>query len=60
MSRTKLVTLNQNLKYLYIKKLKGAEGLNISFEGSPVTDIFGLNGSGKTTILQTIIPNIPM
>lgn len=55
MPRRKLVTNNQILKSLNIKKLRGINNLDISFEGSPVTGIFGLNGSGKTTILQTIM-----
>lgn len=53
--RTKLVTDNQELKSLKIETLRGIKDLDISFEGSPVTGIFGLNGSGKTTILQTIV-----
>lgn len=55
MPRRKLVTQNPILKSLHIEKLRGINNLDISFEGSPVTGIFGLNGSGKTTILQTIM-----
>lgn len=55
MRREKLVTDKQVLKKLTINKLRGVKGLEISFEGSPVTGIFGLNGCGKTTILQTIM-----
>ncbi len=55
MARRKLVTNNQVLKSLHIKQLRGIKNLDINFEGSPVTGIFGLNGSGKTTILQTIM-----
>lgn len=43
------------LKSLEIVKLKGVRDLSISFEGNPVTGIFGLNGCGKTTILQAIV-----
>ena len=55
MARRKLVTRNQVLKSIYIKHLRGIKNLDINFEGSTVTGIFGLNGSGKTTILQTIM-----
>ena len=51
-----LVTDKQFLKKLKIVNLRGIKNLDeISFEGCPVTGIFGLNGSGKTTILQTIL-----
>lgn len=50
-----MVTDKQVLKKLTIDTLRGIKNLEISFEGNPVTGIFGLNGSGKTTILQTII-----
>lgn len=54
--RTPLVTDKQVLKRLRIEQLRGIKHLNeISFEGNPVTGIFGLNGSGKTTILQAIL-----
>ena len=53
--REKLVTDKQVLKRLTINTLRGVKNLDISFEGSPVTGIFGLNGCGKTTILQTIM-----
>ena len=53
--REKLVTDKQVLKSLKINSLRGIKDLDISFEGNPVTGIFGLNGSGKTTILQTIM-----
>lgn len=53
--KEKLVTDKQELKKLTINTLRGVKNLDISFEGSPVTGIFGLNGSGKTTILQTIM-----
>ena len=55
MPRIKLVTQNQILKSLHINQLRGVRDFDISFEGSPVTGIFGLNGSGKTTVLQTIL-----
>lgn len=55
MARVKLVTKNQVLKSLHIKHLRGVNDFDINFEGNPVTGIFGLNGSGKTTILQTIL-----
>lgn len=50
-----MVTDKQVLKKLTIDTLRGIKNLEISFESNPVTGIFGLNGSGKTTILQTII-----
>lgn len=53
--REKLVTDKQVLKSLKINRLRGVKDLDISFEGSPVTGIFGLNGSGKTTILQVVM-----
>lgn len=53
--RAKLYTNNQVLKKLSISNLRGIKDLEISFEGAPITGIFGLNGSGKTTILQTIL-----
>lgn len=53
--RERLVTDNQVLKSLKINKLRGIKDLEISFESNPITGIFGLNGSGKTTILQTIM-----
>lgn len=53
--RKKLITEKQVLKQLRINNLRGIKGLELSFEGSPVTGIFGLNGSGKTTILQTVV-----
>lgn len=49
------MTDKQVLKSLKINSLRGIKDLDISFEGNPVTGIFGLNGSGKTTILQTIM-----
>ena len=55
MARRKLVTRNQVLKSIHIKQLRGVRDLDINFVGSPVTGIFGINGSGKTTILQTIM-----
>lgn len=55
MPRRILVTRNQVLKSLHIEELRGIKKLDINFQGSPVTGIFGLNGSGKTTILQTIM-----
>lgn len=56
MARRKiLVTEKQVLKSLKINSLRGIKNLDISFNGNPVTGIFGLNGSGKTTILQTIM-----
>lgn len=51
----KLVTSQQVLKKLHITKLRGVKNLDISFEGSAVTGIFGLNGSGKTTVLQAVV-----
>ena len=53
--KVKLVTDKQVLKKLIINTLRGVKNLEISFEGCPVTGIFGLNGSGKTTILQTVM-----
>lgn len=53
--KEKLVTDKQVLKKLIINTLRGINNLEISFEGCPVTGIFGLNGSGKTTILQTVM-----
>lgn len=53
--KEKLVTDKQVLKKLIINTLRGIKNLERSFEGSPVTGIFGLNGSGKTTILQTVM-----
>lgn len=53
--KDKLVTDKQVLKKLIINTLRGVKNLEISFEGCPVTGIFGLNGSGKTTILQTVM-----
>lgn len=54
--RTRLVTDKQVLKKLKINNLRGIKFLDeISFEKCPVTGIFGLNGSGKTTVLQTIL-----
>lgn len=53
--REKLVTDKQVLKKLIINTLRGIKNLEIYFEGCPVTGIFGLNGSGKTTILQTVM-----
>lgn len=53
--KDKLVTDKQVLKKLIINTLRGINNLEISFEGCPVTGIFGLNGSGKTTILQTVM-----
>lgn len=54
-TRTKLITNNQVLKKLTINSLRGIKDVEISFEGGPITGIFGLNGSGKTTILQTVL-----
>ena len=53
--KVKLVTDKQVLKKLIINTLRAVKNLEISFEGCPVTGIFGLNGSGKTTILQTVM-----
>lgn len=55
MGRSLLVVKNQVLKSLHISQLRGVKDLDIDFSGSPVTGIFGLNGSGKTTILQTLV-----
>ena len=53
--RKKLITEQQVLKLLRINNLRGIKDLELSFEGNPVTGIFGLNGSGKTTVLQTVV-----
>lgn len=53
--RNLLVTDKQVLKRLKIDNLRSVKDLEISFEGSSVTGIFGLNGSGKTTILQAVL-----
>lgn len=53
--RSVLITREQVLKSLRIKKLRGIKDLTIDFSGSPVTGLFGSNGSGKTTILQAIV-----
>lgn len=55
MGRSLLVVKNPVLKSLHISQLRGVKDLDIDFSGSPVTGIFGLNGSGKTTILQTLV-----
>lgn len=55
MARRKLVTNKQVLKSLHIKQLRGIKDLDINFVGNSITGIFGLNGSGKTTILQTVM-----
>jgi len=55
MGRSLLVTEKQVLKSLSITRLRGIKDLDIDFLGSSVTGIFGLNGSGKTTILQTLV-----
>ena len=55
MPRTKLITKQPVLKTLRIVELRGIKNLSLDFTNNRVTGIFGLNGSGKTTILQTII-----
>ena len=62
MARRKLVTNNQVLKSLHIKQLRGIKDLDINFVGSSVTGIFGLNGSGKTTMVELMANrmNIPI
>lgn len=54
--RSILITDKQVLKKIKIKDLRGIKNLDeISFEGCPVTGIFGKNGSGKTTIIQAVL-----
>ena len=47
----------RELKSISISKLKGLRNVTIDFgdENHRITGIFGLNGSGKTTILHTIM-----
>lgn len=47
----------RELKSIYIKKLKGLQDVTIDFGDNDhrITGIFGLNGSGKTTVLHTIM-----
>ena len=44
----------QRLQKIQFRKLKNLENLEISFENKHITGIFGTNGSGKSTILNTI------
>ena len=55
----------QELKQIHFTRLKNLVNLTISFQGSPITGIFGTNGSGKSTILHALAciykpsPNAP-
>ena len=44
----------QKLKSITFEKLKNLENLTISFEGEPITGIFGVNGAGKSTVLHVL------
>src|SRR5690554_5068688 len=44
----------QVLNKLEVKQLKNLRGLEIDFEGSPVTAILGPNGNGKSTVLHAL------
>lgn len=44
----------QELKQIHFTRLKNLVNLTISFQGSPITGIFGVNGSGKSTILHAL------
>lgn len=46
--------LPQSLKTLKISNLKGLHNLEIDFQDKEVMAIFGVNGSGKTTILHVL------
>ena len=44
----------QELTKIHFTKLKNLKDLTISFQESPITGIFGKNGSGKSTILHAL------
>lgn len=44
----------QKLKQIHFTRLKNLVNLTISFQGTPITGIFGVNGSGKSTILHAL------
>lgn len=44
----------QKLKKMHIKQLKNIVDLEVSFEGSELTAIMGVNGSGKSTVLHAL------
>lgn len=45
---------NQYLSTIHIDKLKGLSNVDVSFAGSRVTGLFGVNGCGKSTILHAL------
>lgn len=44
----------QKIECIRFTKLKNLENLEISFNDKPITGIFGVNGSGKSTILHAL------
>lgn len=52
--RKLLHTTNQVLRSLDIQRLRSCKKLSIHFESDSVTGIFGVNGSGKSTVLQAL------
>lgn len=46
--------VDQFLNKVHFYKLKGLNGLNISFGNKRVTALFGVNGCGKSTILHAL------
>ena len=46
--------VDQFLNKVHFYKLKGLNGLNISFGNKRVTVLFGVNGCGKSTILHAL------
>ena len=47
-------TINQTLDSVTFHKLKHLRDLEIDFTGRNVTGIFGVNGSGKSSILHAL------
>lgn len=54
MNTKKMKCVDQFLDRVHFYKLKGLNGLNISFGDKRVTAIFGVNGCGKSTILHAL------
>lgn len=47
-------THHQSLDYIFIERLKGLQNITVTFKRDGLTGIFGVNGSGKSTILHAL------